>query len=202
MCTVLSQLIKSLPITTVEPILLATACHPPCITGTADLHMCIKSESMHTFTQKPYKAGAISLLLLRSLFISCNSSYTSSCRKFLAPCLPWKCQKGELSNATLQEDELCTCQAFRTPVTIPSGWLWNRKLQLSGLSISPRAWSPSTSSRCLGKEVVGSILWTQLNNWNMLEWPINLTSKHYEMKNFVNKTLCKPVSPGWNLISV
>lgn len=116
---VLSQLIRSLPITTVEPILLATACHPPCITGTADLHMCIKSQSMHTFTQKPCNAGTISLLLLRSLFISCNSSYTSSCRQFLAPCLPWKCYKGGLSNAIPQEDKICTCQVFRTPVLGP-----------------------------------------------------------------------------------
>lgn len=116
MCTVLSQLIRSLPITTVEPILPATACHPPCIPGTADLHMCIKSESMHTFTQSPYKAGTISLVLLRSLFVSCNCSYIGSRREFLAPFLPWKCQKGELSNPTLQGDELCACQAVRMPV--------------------------------------------------------------------------------------
>lgn len=116
MCTVLSQLIRSLPIMTVEPILPAPACHPPCMPGTADLHMCIKSESMHTSTQSLYKTGTVSLVLLRSLFVSCNSSYTGSCRSFLAPCLPWKCQKGELLNPTLQGDELCTCQAIRIPV--------------------------------------------------------------------------------------
>lgn len=116
MCTVLSQLIRSLPITTVEPILPAAACHPPCMPGTADLHMCIKSESMHTFTQSLYEAGTISLVLLRSLFVSCNSSYTGGCREFPPPCLPWECQKGELSNPTLQGDELCTSQAIRMPV--------------------------------------------------------------------------------------
>lgn len=113
MCTVLSQLIRSLQITTAEPILPATACHPPRIPGTADLRMCIKSESMHTFTQSPYKAGTISLVLFRSLFVPCNSSCTGSCRSFLAPCLPWKHQKGELSNPTPQGDELCSCQAIR-----------------------------------------------------------------------------------------
>jgi len=116
MCTVLSQLIRSLPITTVEPILPATACHPPCMPGTVDLHMCIKSASTHTFTQSLYKACKISLVLLRSLFVSCNSSYTGSCRSFLVPCLLWKCQKGERLNPTLRGGELCTCQVVRMPV--------------------------------------------------------------------------------------